>query len=61
MGNFSLKLSHNIFRKNKTTDYSDEAILENIKKVPKTKNQLLKQYKFWNFGIFRFRKLNFMP
>ena len=31
MGNFSLKLSHTVLRKNKTTDYSDEAILEGIR------------------------------
>jgi len=30
MGNILLKLSHTVLRKNKTTDYSDEAILEGI-------------------------------
>lgn len=30
MGNFSLKLSHTVFGRNKTTDYTDEAIVEGI-------------------------------
>jgi hypothetical protein len=30
MGNISLKLSHTVLRKNKTTDYSDDVILEGI-------------------------------